>query len=227
MKITSFIKKEFYGWGKYERFILPLIILLIISISVYMKDRPTALIHAICGVCATILAGKGKISCYFFGMIANICYAYISFKNAFWGNLILNMLYYFPMQFVGIAKWKNHLKKDTQEIYKTSLSAKERLFYLLIAILFSIFGYIILKQLNDLNPSIDSITTVLSIIAFLLTVKRCIEQWYIWTIVNALSVIMWIIAYLNGSQCFATILMWGTYFALGLYFLKNWDKEII
>ena len=82
MKITSFIKKEFYGWGKYERFILPLIILLIISISVYMKDRPTALIHAICGVCATILAGKGKISCYFFGMIANICYAYISFKNA-------------------------------------------------------------------------------------------------------------------------------------------------
>ena len=120
MKIVEFIKKEFEGWGKYERIIFPLEILLIVLISIYMKDKTAALISAICGICATILAGKGKISCYFFGMMANICYSYISFKNSLWGNLGLNMLYYFPMQFVGIAKWKNHLKKETQEIYKTS-----------------------------------------------------------------------------------------------------------
>ena len=97
-----------------------------------MKDKPVALVSAICGVCATILAGKGKISCYIFGMLANICYSYISFKNQFWGNLALNMLYYFPMQFVGISKWKNHLKEETQEIYKTRLNLKERIIYLIL-----------------------------------------------------------------------------------------------
>ena len=226
INVLNFIKKEFEGWGKFEKIVFPLEILLITIISIYMKDKTAALISAICGICATILAGKGKISCYFFGMVANICYSYISFKNSLWGNLGLNMLYYFPMQFVGIAKWKNHLKKDTQEIYKTNLHKKEKIIYTLAAIFGSICAYFILKYFNDLNPAIDAITTVLSIIAFILTVKRCIEQWYCWTIVNGLCVLMWIDAYTKGSQCFATILMWSTYFVLGLYFLYTWKKEI-
>ncbi len=226
MNAIEFIKKEFQGWGKYERIIFPLEIILIALISIYMKDSKIALISAICGICATILAGKGKISCYMFGIISNICYGYISFKNAFWGNLGLNLLYYLPMQFVGIINWKNHLKKETQEIYKTRLTNKERLIYFLSVTIISIIVYFILLKYGDSNPAIDSVTTVLSVIAFILTVKRCIEQWYVWTIVNGLCTIMWIGAYLNGSNCFATILMWSTYFILGLYFLSRWKNEI-
>lgn len=226
MNLIEFIKKELQGWGKFEKIIFPSEIIFIAFISVYMKDNKIALISAICGICATILAGKGKISCYFFGIISNICYGYISFKNAFWGNLGLNLLYYLPMQFVGIANWKNNLKKETQEIYKTNLTVNERIIYTVIAIIASIAGYFIFLKFSDSNPAIDSITTVLSVIAFILTVKRCIEQWYAWTIVNGLCTIMWIIAYINGSNCFATILMWSTYFILGLYFLSNWKKEI-
>ena len=226
MKVVEFIQKEFSGWGRVERIIFPLEILFIACIAVYMKDTPAAIISAVCGICATILAGKGKISCYVFGMIANICYSYISFKNQFWGNLALNILYYFPMQFVGIAKWKNHLKKETQEIYKTHLNNRERIIYSIIAILLSAAGYFLLKYFKDLYPVFDSITTVLSVIAFILTVKRCVEQWYAWTIVNAICVIMWAGAYMQGSHCFATILMWSTYLILGLYFLKNWENEL-
>ncbi|MBR1424880.1 nicotinamide mononucleotide transporter [bacterium] len=226
MNVFEFIKKELQGWGKFESIIFPTEIIFIAAISIYMKDNTFALISAICGICATILAGKGKISCYFFGMIANICYSYISFKNALWGNLGLNMLYYFPMQFVGIYKWKNHLKKETQEIYKTRLNPKERIVYSIIALTATIVGYLLLQKFNDLNPLFDSATTVLSIIAFILTIKRSIEQWYVWTIVNGLCIAIWIDAYLKGSNCFATILMWSTYFVLGLYFLSRWQREL-
>lgn len=226
MSLIDFIKGELKGWGRIEKFIFPLVIMFIFIISIYMKDNTFALISAICGVCATITAGKGKISCYIFGMVSNICYSYISLKNAFWGNLCLNMLYYFPMQFVGIAKWKNHLKKDTHSIYKTRLTQKQRMAYIAVSILLSVILYYILLELKDKNPLIDSTTTVLSVVAFILTIKRCIEQWYVWTIVNGLCVLMWIGAYVNGSHCFATILMWSTYFVLGLYFWAQWDREL-
>ena len=226
MNILEFAKGELQGWGKYERIIFPLEIILITLISIYMKDKTAALISAICGICATITAGKGKISCYMFGMISNICYAYISFKTQLWGHLCLNMLYYFPMQFVGISKWKKHMKQDKQEIYKTKLSDKERIIYSVFGLISIILLYFILQKFGDSNSIMDSMTTVLSVIAFILTVKRCIEQWYLWSVVNISSVIIWIYAYLNGSQCFATILMWSTYFVLGLYFLHNWQKEI-
>ena len=226
MNMLEFTKKELSGWGKYERIIFPLEILLIILISIYMKDNKVALVSAVCGISYTILAGKGKISCYLFGLAGTFCYSFISFKNALYGNLALYALYYFPMQVAGIFNWKKHLKADTQEIEKTKLSKKERIIYSLIAVVGSVILSFVLWKLNDQNPIIDAITSVFSIIGLILTVKRCIEQWYIWFVVNGLSMIMWIQAYLNGSNCFATILMWATYFVLSIYFLHTWNKEM-
>ena len=226
MKITEFIKKELNGWGKYERIVFPAEIFLIILLSIYMKDSKIALISAICGISYTILAGKGKISCYFFGLCGTLCYAYISLKNYLFGNLALYALYYFPMQIVGIFKWREHLKTDSQEIIKTKLSNKERCVYLSLTIILSVILYFILLYFNDKSPIIDSVTSVLSIAGLMLTVKRCIEQWYVWFVVNGLSTIMWIEAYLHGSNCFATIIMWATYFVLSIYFLHTWKKEV-
>lgn len=136
------------------------------------------------------------------------------------------MFYYFPMQILGIFKWKKHLKRDTQEIVKTKLKPDERIIYTILAILFSIILSFVLKKTGDATPFIDAVTTVFSVLGLILTVKRCIEQWYVWFVVNVLSVFMWIEAYMNGSNCFATILMWATYVVLSVYFLFTWKKDL-
>lgn len=226
MDIVEFVKGELSGWGKYERVLFPLEILLIILISFLIGDSKVALVSAVCGISYTILAGKGKISCYIFGLTGTMCYAYLAFQNALYGNLILYMFYYFPMQILGIFKWKKHLKRDTQEIVKTKLKPDERIIYTILAILFSIILSFVLKKTGDATPFIDAITTVFSVLGLILTVKRCIEQWYVWFVVNILSVFMWIEAYMNGSNCFATILMWATYVVLSVYFLFTWKKDL-
>lgn len=226
MNVLEFIKKELSGWGKIERVLFPGCIFIIILISIIMKDSKVALVSAICGISYSILAGKGKISCYLFGLCGTFCYSYISFKNSLYGNLALYVLYYFPMQVLGIFKWQKHLKKDAQEIIKTKMSKNERIIYFSAAFVLSLVMYFVLKYFGDMSPVMDAITSVFSVLGLLLTVKRCIEQWYVWFIVNGLSVIMWIEAYLNGSNCFATILMWAVYLVLSVYFLYIWDKEI-
>lgn len=226
MEINEFIKKELSGWGKYERIIFPAEILFIIILSFIMNDSKVALMSAICGISYTILAGKGKISCYFFGLMGTLCYAYISYKNMLYGNVALYLLYCFPIQIIGIYKWSKHLKKETNEIKKIKLTNKQRIIYAITAIFFTSICYFVLIKYNDQSPIFDSITTIFSIYGLLLTVKRCIEQWYVWFAVNVVSTIMWIQAYMNGSNCLATIIMWSTYIVLALYFLKNWNKEI-
>ncbi len=226
MNVSEFLKKELSGWGKVERILFPLVIFLIVAISIIIKDNKIALFSAICGISYTILAGKGKISCYIFGLCGTLCYAFLSFKNALFGNLALYLCYYFPMQILGIFRWKKHLKKDSQEIEKTKLPNKQRIILSSLAIVLSVAFYFVLKYFGDQSPLIDSITSIFSIIGLILTVKRCIEQWYVWFVVNGLSVLMWIGAYLNGSNCFATILMWIVYWFLGIYFLYTWKKEL-
>ncbi len=226
MKIIEFIKKELSGWGKVERILFPLTILLITVISLCMNDTKIALISAVCGISYTILAGKGKISCYIIGICGTLCYSYLAWKNGLYGNLALYLAYYFPMQIFGIFRWSKHLKKDSQEIIKTYLQKKEQIIYGTVLTLACVICYFVLKNLHDANPVIDAVTSVLSVGGLILTIKRCIEQWYLWFIVNGLSTIMWIEAYQNGSNCFATILMWGIYFILSIYFLYTWKKEL-
>ena len=226
MDIIGFIKRELTGWGTYERVLFPLTVFGILGISIYLNDSKIALISALCGISYTILAGKGKISCYFFGLSGTFCYSYISYKNALYGNLVLYMCYYFPMQVLGIFRWRRHLKPETGEIVKTKLLPRERILYLLGAAVLSVIMYFILKYFNDQSPVIDAVTSVFSVAGLILTVKRCIEQWYVWFIVNILSVWMWIAAYQNGSNCFATILMWSVYVVLAVYFFVIWHKEL-
>ncbi len=226
MKINDFLIRECKGFNLFEKIFFPLEILLIITISIILNDSKIALISAIAGISYTILAGKGKISCYFIGLCGTFCYCYIAFKNGFYGNLALYGLYFFPMQIIGIIKWTKKLDKKTGEVLKTCLSQKEKIVYFSVLALTTILFGFILNNLGGKTPFIDSTTTTFSILAQILTVKRCIEQWYLWFIVNVLTLFMWIIAYTNGSNCFATIIMWATYVFLAIYFLKKWQKEI-
>ncbi|MBE7713554.1 MAG: nicotinamide mononucleotide transporter [Cyanobacteria bacterium SIG26] len=226
MTVIDFVKKELDGWGKYEKVVFPVCVLSIILMSILINDSKIALISAICGISYTILAGKGKISCYFIGLCGTLCYSFISWQNGLFGNLALYLLYYLPMQILGIFKWKQHLKKDIQEIKKTRLSNKDKVIYFSTTLVLTILCYFILISLNDKSPIFDAITSVFSIAGLLLTVKRCIEQWYIWFVVNGLSMVMWIEAYLNGSNCFVTIMMWAIYLILSVYFLYTWKKEL-
>ena len=73
---------------------------------------------------------------------------------------------------------------------------------------------------------LDAFTTVLSVIAMVLTVKRCVEQWMLWTMVNIVSIDMWYKVYLTGSGSAAILLMWVLSLINGIIFYCLWQREI-
>ena len=199
---------------------------LLIGMAIITHDSLIALASALCGITYTILAGKGKPICYPIGATGSVFYAYLSFVSNLWGNLILYICYYIPMQICGFFKWNKNLKKDKYEIVKTKLSYKEKVILLFITVVLSVITIIVLQSLQDKNPVIDGITTIFSILGMYLTVKRCIEQWIIWGIVNGLSFFMWLDIALKGEKVYSTVYMWGVYFVLAIYFYINWKKEL-
>ena len=224
--IKDFVKAELTGWKKHEIIGLAIVFSIIIINSIIVKDSIIAVISAICGILYSTIAGKGKVSCYFFGLMGTCCYSWLSFDNKLWGNLILYMCYYFPMQVLGIFEWKKHLKQTTKEIVKIQMSTKQALQMTILAFVCCSIAIILIKYFKGSSPFFDGITTVLSIFGMYLTVKRSIEQWIIWMIVNGLSTIMWLNLVLNGAKTYATLIMWFVYFILAIYFYVNWKKEL-
>lgn len=226
MSVLNFVKKELSGWGKLERFFFPLGIIFIILVSLLMQDSKIALISAICGITYTIFAGKGRILCYVFGITATLCYSYLAFIAGLYGNFALNLFYYFPMEIAGIFNWKKHLKKNSAEIVKTQLEPKSRLVFLATGAIFTAILTVIFAKTGGEEAFFDAFTTVFSILGMILTVKRCIEQWFVWMAVNALSAYMWFELYLQGENCFVMVLKWIVYFCLAIYFWNAWRKEL-
>ncbi len=210
----------------FETTALTLILSFVIINAFIVKDNIIAVISAICGILYTLLAGKGRVICYYFGLSGSMCYSFLSFQQALYGNLVLYMCYYIPMQILGIFFWKKNLKKDKSEIIKIKLPLKQRLLLILTGITGSSLTILILYFLKDKNPLMDGITTFLSILGMYLTIKRAIEQWVVWMIVNGLSFLMWLNVILSGAKTFSTVIMWGVYFIASIYFYFQWKQEL-
>lgn len=213
---------------KYEEIIGLAIIYAAVVLNLFVfKDSLIAVFSAFFGITYTALAGKGNPKCYLFGVVGSALYGWLSLTNAVWGNFCLYILYYIPMQITGFFKWNKYLKEDKKEIIKSRLNKKEKLVLVTLTVISSLVCIYVLYLLNDTNPVIDAVATILSMAGMYLTVRRAIEQWVVWIIVNGITSIMWINIALSGEKVYSTVVMWLAYFVLAIYFYKEWKKEVV
>ena len=221
----NFIKFELSGWKKLEILWMTLSTVIITALSIYWGDNYIGIISAVTGILCVIFTGKGKMSCYIFGVINTILYAYISFGAKYYGEVMLNLLYYVPMQFIGWKLWKPNLNKESKEVNKIRMSFKNKITLIVIAGIGVYLYGALLKYLGGNLPFIDSMSTVLSVVAMVLSVRRYTEQWLLWIVVNVVTVIMWSVAFINGGESIATLLMWSVYLLNSIFMYIKWNKE--
>lgn len=224
-KLDNFIKTELSGWKIWEIIWLLSAVFVIVALSIYWNDTPMGIISSAAGVMCVILTGKGKLSAYIFGLVNSVLYAIIAYKSTYYGETMLNLIYYVPMQFVGFHVWSKHINEQTQEVYKRHMEWSRKIL-LLVIIIVATTGYgFLLKYMGDAMPFVDSFTTVCSFAAMIISVRMYSEQWWIWVIVNVFSVYMWAVDFAKGSENIATLLMWIVYLGNSVIMLVKWEKE--
>ncbi len=178
-------------------------------------------IYVLCGLCYTIFAGRGKYIAFVFGLVSSLLYSYFAFKNSLWGSFALNFFYYVPIQILSLIKWFLHTDKTTKSVLKITLPLKSFLIYFIAAFFLSVVLSYFFVLNSDAHPYLDSFITIFSILGAYLTLKRTLEQWFIWTLVNLLTCIMWL-----DIKNYIVLLLWLLYLILGIVFYFQWKKEI-
>lgn len=217
---------ELRNWKAAELVFMGAVLAAIVVITcVTGGDTPIGILSAATGVMYTLLAGKGKSSCYLFGAVNSFLYGLISLESRVFGDMILNWGYYLPMQFVGLFFWMRNSDPEKGEVRKRVLSNSKRGLFLFCILIAWCAGAFVLGFFNARAPWIDSATTVLSVGAMILSVMRCFEQWICWTLVNSLSIVLWCQVFKESGNSIATLLMWVIFLVCGLYFAYCWHKE--
>lgn len=223
----------FRGWTKFELMWLSIFTIINLYLFFAWEDSFIGLVSSTAGILCVVLVAKGKIANYYFGIIQASTYAYISFNYGLYGEAMLNGLFYFPLQFVGIYLWsrsKSKVKdKDSvsgEDVIVKRMSLKAWLIVGIATITSIIIYSIFLASIGGNTTGLDSTTTVLSIVAQILMLKRYAEQWVMWIIINVLSIVMWIIA-LNLSdtpQDNTMVVMFSAFLLNSIYGYYNWIK---
>ena len=226
MNSKEYISRELASWKTWEILWFSFCFFASLGVALYLGDTFLGILSSLSGICYTLLAGKGKISCYYFGILNSILYGWISYRERLFGEVMLNWFWYLPMMFAGMFFWKRNMNKSTETVYKSFLSIKERAVTALLSLEGIAVYAFILHKMGDRSPVLDSTTTILSVTAMILTVKRCIEQWLIWTLVNVLSIWMWLLVYLKEGSSVAILLMWVMALANGIIFFIQWKKDL-
>ncbi|UJF34633.1 nicotinamide riboside transporter PnuC [Paenibacillus hexagrammi] len=218
------MNKTWGGWTFFEMAWLVLFTLVAVGFTVSSHDTFLGFTVFITGVLCVVLAAKGNLMSYVFGMYNTVGYAYLAYVNGLFGEVMLNLLFFVPMNVVGYYMWKNNRHDG-----KLSMRRMELKGVLLVAGICAIGSLLLGIGLSFVpgqnSPYIDATTTVLSIVATWLMVKRFKEQWLVYIVLNLFTVLLWVIRTLEGSaEGLLMIVMWSAYLVNAVYGYYNWSK---
>jgi nicotinamide mononucleotide transporter len=224
--VLDWFKKYFSDWTKFEIAWLAVFSAITVSLFFAWHDTWIGLGASLTGMLCVILTAKGKISNYYFGIANCLLYAYVAYQNKYYGEVLLNALYFLPTQFIGIHYWRKHVnkKKTPDDVLVEWFAWKERLMWLAITVFGTVGIGIFLKAIGSSLPYAGAFTVILSIIAMVLTIKRTAEQWILWIIVDVATVWMWFYSIGQGGSDISVLVMWFAFLTNAVYGFINWIR---
>jgi len=219
------MKNPFKDWTMFEKSWLAIFTLIGIGLSYTWGDTLFSFSVLITGIICVVLVTRGSIWNYSYGLYNAGGYAWLSYQNGLFGEVMLNAGYFIPAQIVGIFMWKKNLAEGSTVVMR-KMEKLTTVMWLTIAAFCTFFYGLILNSIPGQNtPFFDSCSTTLSIIAMLLMMYRYREQWILWIIVDVVSVAMWSYRLNSGMEgAPAMLVMWSAYLINAIYGWYKWNK---
>lgn len=170
-----------------------------------------------------VLAARENIWCWTAAAISVALYTYICYNAKLYAETSLQ-IFYFLMAIIGYLSWKGlKSKNENTEIKKSDiieLKIKYHFFIIILGVLISfVFGYILSTYTDAKMPLLDSFTTVFSVFATIMVVKKVLENWLYFIAVDIASIYLY---YSRDLDQTAILFMIYTLIAIFGYF--NWIK---
>ena len=214
----------FKGWTIFEKLFFFLGTIFAFLLTFLFKGTWIDLGYTLLYFWTALLLAKGKYACYIIGIISTFFYAYVSYSNSYYGEVIIAMLCTLPLMVIGLINWLRH-QDDTKTVIIKEITKKELIVVLLSQVVMFFFFFFLLKIFNTNNLLVSTFSIVASIIATYLTARRS-EYGFIGFIINDLIlIVLWSIPVINGESNLIPVLLCPVLLLINdIYGVYNWKR---
>lgn len=175
------------------------------------------IIAVISSLIYVFLAAKANRLCFLFGGISSAIYVYICIRYLLYFDTFLNF-FYIIMSVVGYIAWN----KPTEDQAIVKISSKSFLWIIIAgSAAVALFGYIANHFSDASMPYIDAFTTVFALIGTVMVIKKYLQNWLIWIVVDTVSIGMY---FYKGLYFTSILFLLFTVIAINGYI--EWKKQI-
>lgn len=186
-------------WNRLEKILLFGSIILVSIVAIIFKSDLLTTLCSIVGIITALLLAKGKKLGQLFGILITILYSIVSFKNKFYGEVIIYILLMLPMYIIGIISWLKYHNKETNTVNVNKINWKEWIWVSVISVVVFIGIYLLLKSFNTEELIVSTLSVVASLFAVYLQIRRSRFSFYFYVINDVILIILWGIPVITGD----------------------------
>lgn len=215
----------FKDWTKFEKFLLFASIILVALVGIIFKSDLLTTICSIVGIITALLLAKGKNLGQIVGLLIVALYSIVSFKNKFYGEVIIYLCIMLPMYIIGIISWLKHQNKETNTVEVNSIKTKEWIIVSIVSLIAFISIYFLLKLFNTNQLFISSLSVIDSLFAIYLGIRRSKYSFYFYVVNDLILILLWGIPVISGSLILLPMVFNPIInFINDVYGIYNWKK---
>jgi len=219
------LKSILKDWTMFEKILLFGSVILVSLVGLIFKSDLLTTICSIVGIITALLLAKGKNLGQIFGLLIVALYTIVSFKNGYYGEVIIYLCIMLPMYIMGIISWIKHQNKDTNTVEVNKIKLKEWIIVLIISIIAFVIIYFLLEMFNTKQLFISSLSVIDSLFAIYLGVRRSKYSFYFYVVNDLILIVLWGIPVISGSLILLPMVFNPTINLINdIYGIYNWKK---
>ena len=215
------------SWNKFEASLLLLGIILIFGSSLIYSGEWLAPIAAFAGFFYALNQAKGKVISHFIGLLEVVTYSWLSYKNQYYGEVILFTCFIFPLCIGSLFTWLKNENEVTHKVIQNTVKAKEWLFISIANVVLFIGFYFLLNHLDTDQLLISTCSLTAYLTAAYLIFRRSKYSFCFYLVNDLMGITLWGILVLEGNNVLLPILFEPLLLLVNdIYGWVEWNKDI-
>lgn len=198
-----------------------------IFLSFFLLDKENflTLTASLIGVTSLILNAKGNPAGQLLMVIFSVLYGIISFRSAYYGEMITYLGMTAPMAVFSLISWiKNPYNGNKAEVKVNRLKKKEICFMMVLTVIVTVVFYYILAAFHTVNLILGTISVTTSFLAVYLTFRRSAVFALAYAANDLVLIVLWVLAALSNTSNLFVVICFIMFLLNDIYGFINWSN---